>query len=265
MQSDKPVTVITGGSKGIGRACALALARRGDTVVIAARGRDDLDATAELICSEGGSVQAMQVDISIAAQVQALFEKIDQLFGGLRWLVNCAAVLGPLRPLTEVSIEAWSQTLAINLTGTYLCCGYAARAMARLGGGAIVNFTSGLARSVLTPFGAYSVSKAGVDILTRYLAAEMASLGIRVNAVSPGLIDTPMQAHIRSKDPALIGEEVHQRFVRFKEEGQLKSPDDVAQLVAFLTSPASSHINGKIGGPSDYAALGWLRAAEGNS
>jgi NAD(P)-dependent dehydrogenase (short-subunit alcohol dehydrogenase family) len=256
------VAVIPGGTRGIGRACARALARRGDLVVIAARTYSDLENIVGIIRDEGGRAHAIRTDLSHQAEVEALFQEVDKRFGGARWLVNCAAVVGPLRPLIWVDPRDWSQTLAINLTGAYLCCRYAAPGMMRRGGAGIVNITSGLAQRVLIPFGAYSVSKAGVDILTRYLAVELGPWGIRVNAISPGVVDTSMQEEIRSKDPREIGVEIHRHFVELKERGQLRPPDEVAHLVLYLTSPASAHLNGKIGGLADYAAMGWPRPPE---
>lgn len=257
MEGLESVAVVTGGTRGIGRACVRALARRGDTVVIAARTYRDLENMVRIIRDEGGRAHAIRTDLSCQADVEALFREVDERFRGASWLVNCAAVVGPLQPLIRVDPGDWSQTLAINLTGTYLCCRYAAPGMIRRGGGGIVNITSGLAQRVLTPFGAYSVSKAGVDILTRYLAQELGPLGIRVNAISPGVVDTSMQEEIRSKDPREIGVEIHRHFVELKERGQLRPPEEVAHLVLYLTSPASAHLNGQIGRLADYAAMGW--------
>jgi NAD(P)-dependent dehydrogenase (short-subunit alcohol dehydrogenase family) len=257
MEDHENVAVITGGSRGIGRACAMALASRGDTVVIAARTHKDLEDIAGIIRAKGQRSHAVRTDLSRHSDVEALFHEVDERFGGARWLVNCAAVIGPMQPLTRVAPEDWSKTLAVNLTGTYLCCHYAVPGMIKRGGGAIVNITSGLARRVLSPFGAYSVSKAGVDILTRYLAEEIAPYGIRVNAISPGVVDTSMQQEIRAKDPGEIGFEVHRRFIEMKERGELRPPEEVAHLVAFLTSSASAHLNGQIGRLADYAAMGW--------
>jgi len=257
MDKQKSVAVITGATRGIGRACAIALARRGDAVVIAARTPEDLEHTVMLIRAEGGHVHAVQTDISRQAEVKALFQEVDERFGGASWLVNSAAVIGPLQHLTLTTPDDWEQTLAINLTGTYLCCRYAVPGMLCRGGGGIVNITSGLAQRVIIPFGAYSVSKAGVDILTRYLAEELGTSGIRVNAISPGVVDTSMQEEIRSKDPREIGMETHRHFMEYKERGKLRHPEEIAHLVAFLTSPASAHLNGQIGGLADYAEMGW--------
>ncbi|MBW2148182.1 MAG: SDR family oxidoreductase [Deltaproteobacteria bacterium] len=262
MENQESVAVVAGGTRGIGRACALALARRGDKVVIAARTQENLENIVRRIQEEGGRAHAIRADLSLPSDVMALFREVDERFGGVRWLVNCAAALGPLKPLIGVDPEEWNQTMAINLTGTYLCCRYAAPGMIRRGGGSIVNVTSGLALRVLSPFGVYSVSKAGVNILTRYLAEELGPSGIRVNAISPGVVDTSMQEEIRTKDPLEIGEEVHRRFVNLKESGQLRPPDDVAQLVLFLTSAESNHLNGQIGRLSDYVAMGWQAPPE---
>ncbi len=262
MEDQESVAVVTGGTRGIGRACALALAHRADIVVIAARTQKDLENIVGRIQEQGGRAHAIRTDLSCASDVIALFQEVDEQFGGVRWLVNCAAVLGPMKPLIRVDLEDWNQTLAINLTGTYLCCRYAVPGMIRRGGGAIVNITSGLALRVLTPLGVYSVSKAGVDILTRYLAEELGPSGIRVNAVSPGVVDTSMQEEIRAKDPLQIGEEIHRHFVQLKEKGQLRPPEEVAQLVLFLTSPASNHLNGQIGRLADYTTMGWSAPLE---
>ncbi len=215
------LALVTGASRGIGAATAEALASAGVRVVLAARGGDALDAVAARINQAGGQARAVPSDVGKREDVEKLFAAVDRI-GRLAALVCAAAVLTPA-PFEETTPELWEQTLAVNLTGAFLCCQAAFRAMRAGGGGRIVNIASlsGVYATEKFPgLTAYNVSKYGVIGLTEAIAVEGREHGISAICVSPGAVDTEM---LRLANPAL-------------RPGL--TPDDVARLiVALLDSP----------------------------
>jgi NAD(P)-dependent dehydrogenase (short-subunit alcohol dehydrogenase family) len=129
--------------------------------------------------------------------------------------------------------------------------------MSRQKGGKIINVTSGLAEIVMPPLGAYSISKAALNHLTRILAEELRAHNIQVNAIDPGIMDTSMQEELREMGPEILGETLFNQFLSFKEKGHLKSPDDIAKLAVFLASDSSDEITGEIGSELDYQGYGY--------
>ncbi|HEV8635113.1 MAG TPA: SDR family oxidoreductase [Chloroflexota bacterium] len=220
------VAVVTGGGRGIGRATALLLAGEGAGVVVCARTASEIEAVA------GGtaSIHAIAGDVSDAAFVDDLFRETASRFGRVDVLVNNAAVLGR-RPFMELEPALWDEVLAVNLRGAYLCARAAFRRMAsqRPPGGTIVNLgsLSGVRGPEKFPgLAAYNVSKAGVIALSDILAVEGRPYGIRVNAVSPGAVDTAM---LRQAGHGLRA---------------LATPEDVARAIAFLASDDSRPVTG---------------------
>ncbi len=215
------LAVVTGASRGIGAATAEALAGAGARVVLAARDRAALESVAQAIRDKGGDARAVPTDVARPDEVEALFAAVDRS-GPLAALVCAAGVLTPAR-FTETMTEIWEQTLAVNLTGTFLCCRAAFAAMRDGGGGRIVNIASlsGVYATEKFPgLTAYNVSKYGVIGLTEAIAVEGKELGISAICVSPGAVDTEM---LRRANPAL-------------RPGL--SPDQVAGLiVALIDSP----------------------------
>jgi NAD(P)-dependent dehydrogenase (short-subunit alcohol dehydrogenase family) len=212
---------VTGASRGIGAATAEALAGAGARIVLAARDRDALEVVAQRIEEAGGQAQAVPSDVSKRQDVDKLFAAVDRV-GPLAALVCAAAVLTPA-PFEETTPEIWEETLAVNLTGAFLCCRAAFRAMRAAGGGRIVNIASlsGVYATEKFPgLAAYNVSKYGVIGLTEAIAVEGKALGIGAICLSPGAVDTEM---LRQANPEL-------------RPGL--TPSDVAQLiVALLDSP----------------------------
>jgi NAD(P)-dependent dehydrogenase (short-subunit alcohol dehydrogenase family) len=215
------LAVVTGASRGIGAATAEAMAAAGARVVLAARDGDALDGVVARIRDAGGDATAMPTDVSSASDVERLFEAVEEA-GPLSALVCAAAVLTSAR-FTETTSEIWEETLAVNLTGTFLCCRSAFAAMQAGGGGRIVNIASlsGVYATEKFPgLTAYNVSKYGVIGLTEAIAVEGKDVGISAICVSPGAVDTEM---LRRANPALVPG---------------VTPDQVAALiVALVDSP----------------------------
>jgi NAD(P)-dependent dehydrogenase (short-subunit alcohol dehydrogenase family) len=215
------LAVVTGASRGIGAATAVALAGAGARVVAAARSADALEATAARIRAEGGQAIAVPTDVGNADEVERLFARVKEA-GTPEALVCAAAVLSPA-PFADTTDELWDRTLRVNLTGSFLCCRAAFTAMQAAGGGRIINFASlsGVYATEKFPgLAAYNVSKYGVVGLTEAIAVEGRPHGISAICVSPGAVDTEM---LRSANPAL-------------RPGL--TPDDVADfIVALLDSP----------------------------
>jgi NAD(P)-dependent dehydrogenase (short-subunit alcohol dehydrogenase family) len=195
------VALVTGASRGIGAATAQALAAAGARVVLAARDAEALDAVAGAIRASGGDARAVPTDVARREDVEALFATVDRV-GPLAALVCAAAVLTSV-PFEETTSEIWERTLAVNLTGSFLCCRAAFGAMRAAGGGRIVTIgsLSGVYATEKFPgLAAYNVSKFGIVGLTEAIAVEGKPLGISAICVSPGAVDTEM---LRQANPEL--------------------------------------------------------------
>ncbi|MBI2398976.1 MAG: 3-oxoacyl-ACP reductase FabG [Xanthomonadales bacterium] len=228
------VALVTGAGRGIGAAIARRLHAEGASVVLADR---DGDAAAALAAELGGErVLALAVDVTARGELEALMARIQSDLGGLDLLVNNAGIIrdGFLAKLSEAD---WDTVLAVNLKGPFLCCQAALPLLRARSGGAIVNIAS---RSWLGNPGQsnYSASKGGVVSLTRTLALELARFAIRVNAVAPGLIDTPMTQAMPT--------EARERLLRMQPTGQMGTPADIAAAVAFLGSADAAFISGQV-------------------
>ncbi|MEU4834762.1 glucose 1-dehydrogenase [Streptosporangium sp. NPDC023615] len=228
------VALVTGGGSGIGRATALAFAREGATVVVAGRGAAALEETAKLIEHEGGRADAVTADVSSSADVARLVATTVERHGGLHVAFNNAGVVegGMLADMDE---DAWDRQLAVNLTGVFLSMKYEIAHMLGNGGGVIVNTSSNLGAHLRLPFlGAYAASKAAVSALSRTAAREYIGRGIRVNAISPGPVDTSMSLR--------PGETEADRAERLKDAlpiGRVGTLDEAASAVLWLAAPES--------------------------
>src|ERR1043166_2163028 len=186
------VALVTGSGSGIGRATALAFAREGAKVVVSDVAVEGGEETVSLIKKAGGEAIFVQSNVSKAADVEALVNKAVQTYGRLDCAHNNAGVAGPNKSIIDITEESWDRVIAVNLTGVWLCMKYEIAQMLKNGSGAIVTPSSDAGLIGLRRGGAYVASKHGVVGLTKTAALEYAKSGIRVNAVCPGPIDTPM-------------------------------------------------------------------------
>lgn len=231
------LAVVTGGGRGMGLAAADAMARRGATVAILDLVAPDVGELASTLDVPPDRLRALAVDISDGNQVRDTFDALLADHGRLDVLVNAAGI-GPPTQFDDIDEDEWSQVLAVNLLGTFLCCRHAVPAMRRGGWGRIVNFSSTAGKTISTAAGAhYTASKHGVLGLTRHLAKVSGPDGITVNAVCPGLIDTPMARGV-------VGEASLEEITGTFPVPRVGEPWEVAELVAFLASDRAAYITG---------------------
>ena len=201
------VAVVTGASRGLGQAVAVALAKRGANVVIAARTLAGLEETAALIAGRTQQdALVVAADIGRVSDVEHLRDQTHRRFGDAAILVNAAGIYGPLGPLTESDPAEWIETLTINTVGPYLSCRFFVPAMVEARWGRVVNVSSAASLYPPTAFdSAYATSKTALNRLTRHLAAELEGTGVTANVLHPGSLKTEMWADIRAKLPPIHG------------------------------------------------------------
>ena len=235
---DGRVAVVTGAGRGLGAAIADELSAKGAAVVVADRDADLAGATAEGLRAAGRAATPAVADVCDPRQVTALFDATVAEHGRLDVLVNNAGV-GAVAPSQELPPDVWSRTLAVNLTGTFLCAQAAARHMLPAGRGVIVNIGSVFAATGMPMRAAYAASKHGVVGLTKVLATEWAGRGVRVVAVDPAYVRTALD-----DADQLAGGYSEADIARRTPMGRYAEPAEVARVVAFLASDAASFVTG---------------------
>jgi NAD(P)-dependent dehydrogenase (short-subunit alcohol dehydrogenase family) len=232
------VAFITGAGTGIGRATALAFSRQGARVVIADASEETLGETARLIEQQGGRSLAVTCDVTQAGDVKAVLVKAIETFGRLDYAFNNAGVEQPKAPLADIDEDEWDRILNTDLRGVFLCMKYEIPLLLRQGG-AIVNTSSGAGVKGIQGQTAYAAAKHGIIGLTKSAALDYASQNIRINAVCPGFIETPMYDRFTGGT-----EEGRQEVIAQEPIGRAGKPEEIADAVIWLCSEASSFIVG---------------------
>ncbi len=249
------VAFVTGGGRGIGAAAARVLAERGATVAVAARTPDEVSSVAEGISASGGQAIPLVVDVTDEQSVVAGFEQCREEIGPPTILVNNAGTPGVPLPVAAMETAGWRSVFEANVTGAFLCAHEALPAMVSENWGRIINVSSAAARHPLAGMAAYSASKAALDQLTRVLALEGDPYNIAAIGVYPGVVDTRMQEESRSFGAKLIGEQLHRMFQNYRDFGMLRPPEEPAELISYLCTPAADRLNGHIVRLEQLAAL----------
>lgn len=238
---ENKVALVTGGATGIGRAVALELAREKARIVLADVNQEACASTCEAIKKAGSEATWQKVDVSSDGAVKGLVDYVVNKFGGLDLAVNSAGIQGELASTIDCSEENWDRIIGTNLKGVWLCMKYEIAALLRRRGGSVVNISSnfGLVGSSRMP--AYSASKHGVVGLTKTAAIEFASSGVRVNAVCPGPVDTPLVEAIVKNEPGLV-DAIKSRVPI----GRMASAAELAEAIVWLSSDRASFVAGAV-------------------
>ncbi len=236
---DGKIALITGAGSGIGRASALTFAREGAKVAVADKLVDGGQETVRMVEAAGGTASFIEVDVSDAASVEAMVNATVETYGHIDCAYNNAGIEGQVAPTDSYADDMFDKVIAVNLTGVWLCMKYEIPRLLEHGGGAIVNTASGAGLIGVAGLSAYVASKHGVIGLTKTAALEYAKSGIRVNAVCPGLIQTPMVERLTADQPQL-GE----ALVAMEPVGRTGRPEEIAESVVWLCSDAASFVTG---------------------
>ena len=245
MKLDGQVAVVTGAGRGIGRAIALAYAREGARLALAARSETELEQCVTAVEELGGEAISVRTDVTSQTATERLARRVVQHYGRIDVLVNNAGISGPVGPLQDNDIAQWVDTINVNLTGTFLVCRAVVPVMLEQGGGKIINLSGAGVANAWSNMSAYCSSKAAVVRLTEVLAQELEGKGIAVNALGPGSVHTTMWDKM-TEDAAQAGAEfIHELGMRVTSGGGA-SIDECAELAVWLASGESGGLSGRI-------------------
>jgi NAD(P)-dependent dehydrogenase (short-subunit alcohol dehydrogenase family) len=248
----QPVAIVTGASRGLGRAIALELANRGVSVAVCARNLQACKAVAAEVREAGGTAAAFDCDVSNPLEVERLVEQVRTAFGHIDILVNNAGTIEPIGAVEECDPDGWEESLRVNLTGPFRACRAVLPHFENRGGGVIVNISSGAAHAPKLGWSAYCAGKAGLAMLTRSIALEAGDRGVLAYGFQPGVVDTEMQSIIRASGVNEVS--------RIPRE-QLADPHVPARLVAILCITRPADLNGQDLSIRDPALVDRLEAA----
>ena len=245
MKLDGRVAVITGAGRGIGRAIALAYAREGARLALAARSESELEQTVVAVSELGAEAIAVPTDVTSQADTERLSQATVERFGRIDVLVNNAGISGPIGPLQDNDIAEWVDTINVNLTGTFLVCRAVIPFMLERGGGRIINLAGAGVANAWSNMSAYCSSKAAAVRLTEVLAQELEGQGIFVNALGPGSVHTTMWEKMTEQAAEAGADFIHGLGQRVLSGGGA-SIDDCAELALWLASGESGTLTGRI-------------------
>lgn len=238
LRLDNKVAIVTGGSRGIGRAIALQFAEAGAKVVVASRNLADLEKVSDEIRSLGGEAMAVQANIALKPDVDAMVAKTVERFGRVDILVNNAAI-NVMRPLLDLREDGWDKVMNVSLKGYFLCTQAAARLMVNQKSGNIISIVSDAAVKAAPALGVYGIAKAGVVMMTKLFAVDLAPLNIRVNAIGPGMVKTGFS------QPMWGNPDVRKMIEAGIPLRRIAEPEEIASVALFLASDAASYITGE--------------------
>lgn len=242
MRLNQKVAIVTGASQGIGEGITRTFAREGARVIVADVNKELGEQLVQELSEARIEAHFVETDVSKEDQVKALIAKTVDIFSGVDILVNNAAVT-VRKSVEDTTFEEWQQILGVNLTGAFLCSKYVIPEMKKRGGGAIVNIASWHAEKTITRLAAYAASKGGLTALTRQMSLDLGPHNIRVNAVCPSTVDTPLleKTFASLEDP----EEAFNQTLQFQPFGRIGTVDDIANACLFMVSDEASYVSGQ--------------------
>ena len=252
------VAIVTGGSRGIGKAVAEQLAELGATVVVTARSEEQVQRVAAELQAQGAEAIGIATDVADPQQVESLLAQIQAQFGRIDILVNNAGIIWPVDEVVDCDPNAWIYNIQVNLFGPFFLTRGVLPTMIAQGYGRIVNVSSGAALNPIVGASAYSTAKAGIDSFTRAVAQELNDTGVTITSYHPGMVDTDMQVDLRSVDTQGAAFDLG-RFHTAYEQKQLRSAETVARGVTWLAGPWSHEHSGKVFRITDEE---WMRQVE---